>query len=285
MPTLTLDGTVSFLASARFTLVAITSNGTLYSWFGSFLALRSSCSYVPRNVKKLTANFAPVSVRPLLSSPNTSTRGTNVTITSLTARPNGSPILGTTSGITYSYDSNLCTFVKLSEPWWAEGSDAWSSRPRNGNAQQAVIASIESAISERIPPPSGNIQRPEWWTSALTLGHLETKLHAARVLDSGSEYKQSLLVYAKKIADEGFRNKAEELIRELFGPIYWSAFVLVHDDSIEMKFRRPGMIKEDNWNPMLLGHWKRDLLKEVLQVFSEPSVTPLTPLNPPDFCY
>jgi protein HIRA/HIR1 len=29
------------------------------------------------------------------------------------------------------------------------------------------------------------------------------------------------------------------------------------------------MIKEDFWNPMLLGHWKRDLLKEVLQVFSE----------------
>jgi hypothetical protein len=35
------------------------------------------------------------------------------------------------------------------------------------------------------------------------------------------EYKQILLVYAKKIADEGFRNKAEELIKDLFGPIYW----------------------------------------------------------------
>ncbi|KAH8998062.1 histone transcription regulator 1 [Lactarius akahatsu] len=237
MPALTLDGTVSFLSSAKHTLVAITSGGILYSW----------------NVKKPSANFAPISVRPLLSSPNASTRGTNVAITSLMARPNGSPILSTTSGITYSYDSSLCTFVKLSEPWWAEGSDAWSSRPRNSNAQQAVIASIESAISERIPPPPGNIQRPQWWTSALTLGHLETKLHAARVLDSSSEYKQTLLVYAKKIADEGFRNKAEELIKELFGPVYW----------------RPGVVKEDNnWNPTLLGHWKRDLLKEVLQVFA-----------------
>jgi hypothetical protein len=37
------------------------------------------------------------------------------------------------------------------------------------------------------------------------------------------EYKQILLVYAKKIADEGFRNKAEELIKDLFGPIYWFA--------------------------------------------------------------
>jgi protein HIRA/HIR1 len=141
------------------------------------------------------------------------------------ARPNGSPILSTTSGVTYSYDNSLCTFVKLSEPWWAEGSDAWSSRPRNNNFQQLVVASIENAISERLPPSPGTAQRPQWWTSALTLGHLESKLHAARVLDSSAEYKQTLLVYAKKIADEGFRNKAEELIKELFGPIYWSALL------------------------------------------------------------
>jgi protein HIRA/HIR1 len=132
-----------------------------------------------------------------------------------------------------------------------------------------VVASIESAISERIPPPLGNVQRPQWWTSALTLGHLESKLHAARVLDSSAEYKQMLLLYAKKIADEGFRNKAEELIKELFGPIYWSVFFRMQETDIYRRFRQPGMLKEDIWNPVLLGHWKRDLLKEVLQVFGE----------------
>ncbi|KAI0305176.1 WD40-repeat-containing domain protein [Multifurca ochricompacta] len=245
MPTITLDGTASFLSGAKFALVAMTCTGVLYSW----------------NIKKMSANFAPTSVRPLLSSPNVSVHGTTTSITSLVARPNGSPVLSTTSGVTYSYDSSLYAFVKLSETWWAEGSDAWSSRPRTSNAQQAVVASIESAISERIPPNPGTAQRPQWWTSALTLGHLESKLHAARVLDSSAEYKQTLLVYAKKIADEGFRNKAEELIKELFGPIYW----------------RPGMAKEDSWNPMLLGHWKRDLLKEVLQVFGDPTYSSLHP--------
>jgi len=235
MSTLTLDGTATLLSAAKSTLVAITSTGVLYSW----------------DVKKARANFAPTSVRPLLS-PNGSARGTAIDITSLVARPNGSPMVSATSGVTYSYDSNLCSFVKLSEPWWAEGSDAWSSRPRNTGTQQAVVASIESAISERIAPPPGTAQRPPWWTSALTLGHLESKLHAARVLDSSVEYKQILLVYAKKIADEGFRNKAEELIKDLFGPIYW----------------RPGINKEDIWDPVLLGHLKRDLLREVLQVFT-----------------
>lgn len=85
----------------------------------------------------------------------------------------------------------------------------------------------------------------------MTLGHLETKLHAARVLDSPQEYKQALLVYAKKIADEGFRGKAEELIKELYGPVYW----------------RPG--REDSWPSTLMGMSKRDLLKDVLVIFGE----------------
>jgi len=81
------------------------------------------------------------------------------------------------------------------------------------------------------------------------------------------EYKQVLLVYAKKIADEGFRNKAEELIKDLFGPIYWFAFFFLPRNFFDAKPRRPGSSKEDTWSPVLLGHWKRDLLKEVLQVF------------------
>jgi len=84
----------------------------------------------------------------------------------------------------------------------------------------------------------------------MTLGHLETKLHAARVLDSPQEYKQALLVYAKKIADEGFRGKAEELIKELFGPVYW----------------RPG--REEGWQSSTMGFSKRDLAKDVLSVFA-----------------
>lgn len=83
---------------------------------------------------------------------------------------------------------------------------------------------LESGISERMSPVndgSAEKPRPTWWGTALTLGHLETKLHAAKVLESPQEYKQALLVYAKKIADEGFRAKAEELVKELFGPVYW----------------------------------------------------------------
>ena len=75
--------------------------------------------------------------------------------------------------------------------------------------------------------PASHKERPTWWNTALTLGHLESKLHAAKVLDSAAEYKQALLVYARKLADEGFRAKAEELIKELFGPVFWYFISLV----------------------------------------------------------
>ncbi|KAL7009531.1 HIR complex subunit [Cystobasidiomycetes sp. EMM_F5] len=58
------------------------------------------------------------------------------------------------------------------------------------------------------------------WKTALTLGHLEARMHAAIVLDSLMEYKSFLGQYAKKLAEEAFRGKAEELCKELLGPVY-----------------------------------------------------------------
>lgn len=72
-----------------------------------------------------------------------------------------------------------------------------------------------------MPPQGADVPRPAWWGTALTLGHLETRLHAAKTLESPQEYKHALILYAKKIADEGFRAKGEELVKELFGPTYW----------------------------------------------------------------
>jgi hypothetical protein len=87
------------------------------------------------------------------------------------------------------------------------------------------MSSIEASIAGTPDESAAEKPRPSWWSAALTLGHLETRLHSTKLLDSPPEYKQALLMYAKKIADEGFRGKAEELIRELFGPVYWYALI------------------------------------------------------------
>lgn len=170
-----------------------------------------------RNAKKQTANFTPVSIQSLYAF------APNLTITSANVRENGAPIINCSNGVVYSYDPCLLTWVKLADRWWADGSDFWQGRQRSTStsAGRGIMTAIESAIAGTPDESAAEIPRPQWWTSALTLSHLETRLHSTRLLDSPQEFKQALLMYAKKIADEGFKGKAEELIKELFGPVYW----------------------------------------------------------------
>ena len=125
----------------------------------------------------------------------------------------------------HSYDPALLSWVRISELWWADGSDVWSGRQRStaNTASRGIIVTIEGALSElpEADSPVHGGERPQWWNAAKTLGHLEQRMGAARLLESHGEFKASLVLYAKKLAEEGFRGKAEELIRELFGPIYW----------------------------------------------------------------
>ncbi|KAF7427978.1 HIR complex subunit [Pleurotus ostreatus] len=227
MPAMTLGAPCYKMDANKSALLVLTTIGNLYVW----------------NIKKQSAFFPSVSVRPLLASPNN-------TITAAIVRSNGAPIIICSSAV-YTYDSSLLTWVILGDRWWSEGSDAWQGRQR-GNASsgsRGILSTIESTIGGG-DETAAEVPRPQWWSTALTLGHMETRLHAARLLDSQPEYKQSLLVYAKKIADEGFRAKAEELVKELFGPIFW----------------RPG--RDDSWTPTILGMAKRDLLKDVLSIFA-----------------
>lgn len=148
-------------------------------------------------------------------------------------------MLSCSNAVVYTYDLSLNCFTKLADRWWAEGSDAWqrqrSAVATSGNNNKGLVAYVEGYCNNTPVPESptasnttgagGEKTKPQWWAEALTLGHLETRMYAAKMLDSPVEYKQALLTYARRIADEGFRWKAEELIRELFGPVYWYVFI------------------------------------------------------------
>ncbi|KII91275.1 hypothetical protein PLICRDRAFT_173153 [Plicaturopsis crispa FD-325 SS-3] len=230
MPTLSLGSPCALIDGCKNALMVLTCSGQLYSW----------------NVKNQCSNFSPISVFPILGTTP------NCTIASASVRPNGAPIIQCSTGVAHSYDPALLAWVKLSERWWAEGSDFWQGRQRSNTqtANRGVVALVEGAINTGASIMNAETPRPAWWNAALSLGHLESKLNAAKVLDSPAEYKQTLLVYARKIADEGFRAKAEELIKELFGPVYW----------------RPG--RDDSWSPTMMGLVKRDLLRDVLSIFA-----------------
>ena len=232
-----------------------------------------------RNVKNQRAVFPPTSIQPILGS------SPNCTVVNSSVRPNGAPIFHLSTGVVHSYDPALCTWTKVSEGWWADGSDAWQGRQRANSqlAARGVISTIESAVSERTPIEVEHKVRPSWWSAALTLGHLETRLHAAKALDSPQEYKQALLVYARKIADEGFRAKAEELVKDLFGPVYWyviHGFIWKLSIANNGTRRRPGR-GDDSWSPTVVGLGKRDLLKDVLSIFGTWSSTSMKHFTDP----
>lgn len=229
MLTITLTAPISFLEAAKSHLMAVTASGDLTVW----------------NVKTQKAVFPPTSIIPLFTDQNT-------TVVNVGVRANGTPMINLSSGIAHSYDASLMAWVRISSGWWADGSDVWTGRQRNSSAvaSRGIIAILESGITDLLPDRSLEpISQAPWWNIAKTLGHLEERQAAAKLLDSPAEFKHSLLLYAKAISDEGFRGKAEELIRALFGPVYW----------------KPN--KDEKWDPHIVGLSKRDLLREVLNIF------------------
>ncbi|KAF8525033.1 hypothetical protein BU17DRAFT_62763 [Hysterangium stoloniferum] len=115
----------------------------------------------------------------------------------------------------------------------------------NNATLHGIIAILEVGISEL--QQSMTDERERGWRGS-------RRRVVARLLDSTEEFKLTFLQYAKTIADEGFRGKAEELTKELFGPVYWRVgccVVLVR------------LHKEKKREPMVAGMSKRDLLRSV----------------------
>ncbi|GAA5970462.1 hypothetical protein JCM21900_003136 [Sporobolomyces salmonicolor] len=303
-PTLVLDSPCSFLTAEASFLLAITALGTLTVWDLSPSIPKPRSIYPPLNISSLLASSA-------------SRSHPSPTITTSSVLPNGTPLLALDSGATFSYDADLASWTRVSEPWWAK-SDLWEGRrgrPGHGVAQnRGIIRTIEGAVNEIVVDeqlngtgepesdsdqddekangnadgdvemngsgadkglgkahenengngaerakkpskravPEGAPASPQGSTSdfrmALSLAHLETRMKAAVALDSPSEYRAFLIAYAKKLADEGLRSKAEELIKELLGPVY----------------NKPGKKVEDEWSATVLGLNKRELLRDVV---------------------
>ena len=196
---------IAFLEANRQALLAITASGQLYSW----------------DIKHQKAFFPPPTLSTILSS------SPNHTVLRASVTSNGQPLIHVSNNVVYSYDPNILAFIKVTERWWAENSDAWNGRARatTQGMSRGIMTLTEAALNSTDTSMSlgGNVEvpKPQWWSIAITLGHLETRMHAIKLLNSSAEYRQVVLLYAKRIADEGFRAKAEELIKELFGPVFW----------------------------------------------------------------
>lgn len=173
-----------------------------------------------RNLKTKRALFPPVAIHSIIPANPSSSTPSTTTIRQAHIRPSGTPWIQLSSGASYAYNPDFQAWEELCNTWLAESSPVWI-RTR-GTANKNVVAGLETDLNSLQPNLRQDITggKPRWWNDAMTLGHLEIRMRAAILLDSAAEYKSFLLMYAKKIAEEGYKSKGEELVRELYGPVY-----------------------------------------------------------------
>lgn len=193
-----------------------------------------------RDTRKRKAVFKPTSIYTVFASSSSS--GNSPIVNTAKVRSNGCPVVSLSNGLVVTYDQTLESWTQISSPWWSKGSEYWEGRIRSNNsAGRGVVKIIESETNDFLavqpdlvevdgdearlrPSLEGEEQKKlgndDDWTMALTLGHLESRMNAAIALDSLAEYKMFLTTYAKRLAEEAFRSKAEELIKDLIGPVY-----------------------------------------------------------------
>lgn len=246
MPEISTEAIPSFLEARDGYLMAISSIGMLHVW----------------DLKNQQSPFAPVSLAPILDSATSLVdkvrRTSSISQAHISAE--GVPILTLTNGDGYMYHADMHTFLKVSEGWWAISSSFWDASGLQGrkDAGTGILSMIErrtndevmrqgrGRILSRIVKQAMMKEGFENLESTVSIGHLENRLGATKLLKSKDEYHTILLMYARKIAEEGMTQRVEELCRELIGPMTKASQSL------------------SSWDPNVLGLDKRVLLKECL---------------------
>jgi protein HIRA/HIR1 len=237
---LVLEAQPVILECRSWWLLCITAVGTCYVW----------------NIKTLSSPHPPVSLAPVLDiamhylgAHTTSAPG----VTSAHLNSDGYIIVTLSNGDGYAYSHTMYVWQKLSEAWWAVGSQYWNSNDSSVSSLQstAVGPSPPQRDSEhKVSPVSAGIipylerhtttevllrgrayqlQRVfktllskegfEGFEAGVSIAHLENRIAAALQLHAKDEFRLYLFMYAKRLGAEGLKGKIEELLRSLLGGI------------------------------------------------------------------
>jgi protein HIRA/HIR1 len=207
------------------------------------------------NIKTLSCPHPPVSLAPVLDIAIKSLTSHAVPgpgVTSAHLNSNGHIIVTLTNGDGYTYSPVMYTWQRLSEAWWAVGSQYWNSNDSSISALQTTAVGPDtkknddfdaSRVSAGVIPylerhTTGEVllkgrayvlqrlvksvlpkEGYEKFESGVSIAHLENRVAAALALDAKDEFRLYLYMYAKRIGAEGLKGKVEELLRSLIGGI------------------------------------------------------------------
>ncbi|KAI0112557.1 protein hir-1 [Nemania sp. FL0031] len=261
-------------------LLCITAAGMCYVW----------------NICTLSSPHPPVSLGPILEIAISSLQPHGAMpapgVTSAHLNSNGHIIVTLTNGDGYYYSPSLYTWQRLSESWWAVGSQYWNSSdssvgslqttavgsttPKDGKSNENIVSAGIIPFLERhttneflLKGRAYTLQRLiktllskdgfETFESSVSIAHLENRIAGALQLRSKEEFRLYLLMYAKRIGAEGHRGKVEELFNSLLGGV-------LQDEIGE------GDEKGQGWNSKesdICGWDRKELLKGVVMILGK----------------
>ncbi|KAK6380993.1 HIR complex subunit [Exophiala oligosperma] len=263
-------------------LLCITAVGLCYVW----------------NVKTMSSPHPPVSLAPVL----------DAAMHSLAAHPTGAPgitqarlnsegrvIVSLTNGEGYAYSPQMYCWQRLSEVWWAVGSQYWNTtdssvgnihpskaqkdKERSVDVSAGIIPWLEKNTTsetllrgrayflQRLIKVLLSREGFESFESGVSIAHLENRIAAAMMLGAKDEFRIYLLMYAKRLGAEGLRLKVEELLRTLLGGI-----VEQPSSSGESSAATANVVEGRNWDEdskSICGWQREDLLKDVVLILGK----------------
>ncbi|KAK7934049.1 hypothetical protein WMY93_004945 [Mugilogobius chulae] len=228
-PPIALPSAVSAVHCSGHYVMALSSNAKLSVW----------------DVLKPKALVKNESVLPLLS-------GSDVTLTQSMLTPQGVPVVSLSNGKSFCFSVTMETWTLVADKCdsLVQCADFRSCLPsHDASVSSGPLATMQGRHLSAGRLASRLSSTPHHLQQGVTLAFLENQLSSALALQSASEYRHWLLVYARFLVNEGSEFRVRELCKELLGPVHKSA--------------------SSSWENSVLGLRKRELLTEVLPVIGE----------------
>ncbi|ORX96151.1 hypothetical protein K493DRAFT_351041 [Basidiobolus meristosporus CBS 931.73] len=150
------------------------------------------------------------------------------------------------------------SWVRIVDRWFV-ASEFYGSTGLVSDEKKNILSSLQRAATRNCeaefmqgPFPQALLSTDRKAQSVITMSHLESSLESSKLLQSPAEYRHWLLCYARRLADEGAELRAEDLCRELLGPLY--------------RLSNSKTMTTSKWNPLILGFPKHELLREILPI-------------------
>lgn len=199
------------------------------------------------DMELMTSPHPPVSLAPILdiATHNLQANPTKApAVTSARLTSEGRIIVTLNNGDGFAYSSGMYTWQRLSEVWWAVGSQYWNTTDSSignltssstststdlntTNVGAGVVPYLEKSTTnetlvlgrayflQRLVKQLLSREGFEALESSVSIGHLENRIAAALMLGSKGEFQTYLYMYARRLGAEGLKGKVKELLAGL----------------------------------------------------------------------